>query len=531
MTIPATPRRSPVYVGNGVATSYAFGFKVTDPATLVVTVADENDLNAAELTYLTDYTVTLNVDQTADPGGEISYAGLPVGHRLVITSATDSSQPTSISNLGAFHAHVLEGALDRLAIQHQQQQEQIDRAIKVGVTSEQDPSEFLQDSLDTAANSASQAAASALSASYSAAAAATFDPDLFVKLDGTSGTQQVVADPLFETATPNGNTVVGLAPEGSGSASSLRAYGKSDTANSPYGFFYCHDTNGVIFGANKTGSASAPKISIQTNATTQLEIGTDGIAKWTQQQQGPNGTVSAPTYSFTDDTDTGMYYGSGALRFAVDSSNNLAIEPGNVRAYKPLVSESASGGQFCSHRPGVAAHALLTHSDATFRLAVSDADGAPVINLTGWSGSAYYPIADGTITLGASSNRWAVVYAADGTINTSDAREKTAVRPLTDAEIAAAKALSKEIGVYRWLESVEKKGPAAREHIGLTVQRAIEIMESFGLDPMRYGFICYDAWEATDERPAGDRYSFRYDELNLFLARGFEARLAALEAR
>ncbi len=33
------------------------------------------------------------------------------------------------------------------------------------------------------------------------------------------------------------------------------------------------------------------------------------------------------------------------------------------------------------------------------------------------------------------------------------------------------------------------------------------------------------AWTETT-RTAGDRYSFRMDELNLFVARGFEARLA-----
>jgi hypothetical protein len=31
------------------------------------------------------------------------------------------------------------------------------------------------------------------------------------------------------------------------------------------------------------------------------------------------------------------------------------------------------------------------------------------------------------------------------------------------------------------------------------VQRAIEVMESHGLDPMRYGFICYDQWPESVE--------------------------------
>jgi hypothetical protein len=168
------------------------------------------------------------------------------------------------------------------------------------------------------------------------------------------------------------------------------------------------------------------------------------------------------------------------------------------------------------------------------------------------------PAADNAVTNGAAGNRWSVIFAGNGTINTSDAREKTEVRALTNAEIAAAKNLSKEIGAFKFLDAVANKGDSARTHIGMTVQRAIEIMTSHGLDPMAYGFICYDQWDATIHRaaieakdavldeqgnilqpsveaqdeitqPGGDRYGFRTDQLLLFIARGFEARLTALE--
>lgn len=197
------------------------------------------------------------------------------------------------------------------------------------------------------------------------------------------------------------------------------------------------------------------------------------------------------------------------------------------------------------------------------------------------------PYVDSAFNLGSGGRRFGTVFAATGTINTSDAREKTAVLSLNDAEIQAAKQLSKEIGTYRWLEAVAQKGDEARKHIGLTVQRAIEIMEQNGLNPFAYGFICFDAWdERVIEHPAveavegkaawaeeiehpevldddgnvvapasiqriehpaveaveakdawtevvqtaGNRYSFRMDELNLFIARGLDARLSALEA-
>jgi len=197
------------------------------------------------------------------------------------------------------------------------------------------------------------------------------------------------------------------------------------------------------------------------------------------------------------------------------------------------------------------------------------------------------PEADNTRTLGTGALRWATVYAGTGSINTSDAREKTPVSALTADEINAAKQLSKEIGTYKFLASVQAKGDDARTHLGMTVQRAIEIMESNGLEPFDYGFICHDAWgdkfvehpaieaveaveavmgvaavdatfddegneltpaieaveavhgvEAVEAKDAwteqtqwaGDRYAFRYDQLNMFIAAGFEARLSALEA-
>lgn len=173
------------------------------------------------------------------------------------------------------------------------------------------------------------------------------------------------------------------------------------------------------------------------------------------------------------------------------------------------------------------------------------------------------PGTDNAQTLGESALRWSVVYAGTGSINTSDEREKTPVRNLTQSEIEAAIELGKEIGAYKWLSSVAEKGDLARLHIGMTVQRAIEVMQSHGLNPFAYGFICHDSWDSSPEiweeypeqrdengdvtkeasrtlvkqaREAGDIYSFRPDGLHAFILRGLvesqsrlDARIAALE--
>lgn len=158
----------------------------------------------------------------------------------------------------------------------------------------------------------------------------------------------------------------------------------------------------------------------------------------------------------------------------------------------------------------------------------------------------FVPMGDGGYDIGWGSGRVNNIYAKNGAINTSDGRMKNDVRAMSDPETEAAKAIAKEIGFWTWKEQADMND--VREHCGLTVQRTIEIMESFGLEPFKYGFICYDKWDeqtvvseygpANEDGsenpiyktiPAGDRYSFRIDELNMFIAKGFEARLSALE--
>lgn len=168
------------------------------------------------------------------------------------------------------------------------------------------------------------------------------------------------------------------------------------------------------------------------------------------------------------------------------------------------------------------AHDMAFRTNNTERLRIENSSGAT------------RPGTDNSVSIGTASHRFTTVYAVNGTINTSDARKKTEVRPMTLAELAAAKELAREVGIFRWLDAVAAKGDAAREHIGVTVQRTIDIMQSHGLDPFRYGFICYDTWDDFQEggvvtRAAGDLYSFRFDQLLLFIARGQEERLAALE--
>lgn len=108
------------------------------------------------------------------------------------------------------------------------------------------------------------------------------------------------------------------------------------------------------------------------------------------------------------------------------------------------------------------------------------------------------PGADNSFTVGNGSYRPSVLYAATGSINTSDQRLKTPLRPLTAAELAAGLEIAKlGPGVFQFLDAVAEKGAdRARLHVGYTVQAVMAIMVKHGLDPARYAFICHDTREA-----------------------------------
>lgn len=129
---------------------------------------------------------------------------------------------------------------------------------------------------------------------------------------------------------------------------------------------------------------------------------------------------------------------------------------------------------------------------------------------------------DGQINLGGASNRWNTVYAATGTINTSDAREKQDIQDISEAEKRVAIAIKGMLKSFRFKHAVSAKGDGARVHFGVIAQDVKAAFEAEGLDPSRYALFCHDTWEEEQEEngviiPAGDRYGIRYEELFAFI--------------
>jgi len=133
MTLPATTRRAGPFNGNGVTTAFPFTFKVFATSDLKVVKA----VSGVESTLVlnSDYTVTLNGDQDANPGGTVTYASLASGQTLSIAGALVYDQPLDLPSGGNFSPIALENELDRLTMQVQQVAETAGRALTVPITS------------------------------------------------------------------------------------------------------------------------------------------------------------------------------------------------------------------------------------------------------------------------------------------------------------------------------------------------------------------------------------------------------------
>lgn len=139
MTISSTTNRND-YTGNGSVNTYSYSFKIFSQSNLQVTVVDLSGVQTT-LTLLTDYTVT-GVGETA--GGTIvlvnagqawlTSGNLTSGFGLTIRRVRELKQETDIRNQGDFFPEAHENEFDKQIMVDQQQQDEIDRSLKLPET-------------------------------------------------------------------------------------------------------------------------------------------------------------------------------------------------------------------------------------------------------------------------------------------------------------------------------------------------------------------------------------------------------------
>lgn len=136
MTVASTTNRI-TYTGNGSVSSYAYTFRVFDEDHLLVTVKSTDGVETT-LALTTDYTVTGVTDLT---GGNVvlvnnsqpwlTSGNLLTDYTLTIRRVVPLKQETDIRNQGDFFPESHEDEFDKLVMADQQQQDEIDRSVKL----------------------------------------------------------------------------------------------------------------------------------------------------------------------------------------------------------------------------------------------------------------------------------------------------------------------------------------------------------------------------------------------------------------
>lgn len=212
-----------------------------------------------------------------------------------------------------------------------------------------------------------------------------------------------------------------------------------------------------------------------------------------------DGSAASPSLANTGDTNTGVFFPAAdavavtaggaeklradALGVGIGSSpvSGYALTVSNSAGSKLLLSSSAGGTELYFDNSG--ANLQWIKSDRTagdIRFGVFNTEA---LRIEGVGNTR--PGSDNAYDIGTASYRWDDVYATNGTIQTSDRKEKCDIGPVPDVAKRVAKRIKDECWVqYRWIESVNEKGDDARYHYGVIAQdvEAICIEEGFGTD-------------------------------------------------
>ena len=146
-------------------------------------------------------------------------------------------------------------------------------------------------------------------------------------------------------------------------------------------------------------------------------------------------------------------------------------------------------------------HIKVSPDGATWTDAITIAANTAELRVAG----ALNPVGDNTQTLGDSGARWAAIWSASGTIQTSDARHKTAIAP-TDLGLDFIRLLAPVR--FEW------KGGDGRSHYGLIAQQVAEV--AAGLDTDFGGHVLANPSDPQSQQ------ALRYDQFIAPLVRAVQ---------
>lgn len=166
-------------------------------------------------------------------------------------------------------------------------------------------------------------------------------------------------------------------------------------------------------------------------------------------------------------------------------------------------------------------------SSPTERMRIESNGNARFSNL-----ATIYPTTDNAVTNGGSGFRWSAIWAANGTIQTSDERAKTDV---SDAELGFNFIKSLRPVSYKWVEGgkvdtgerdddgnyIYQSIPGERTHWGFIAQEVKEAVDDAGVD--------FGGWILTDKDDPNSQQALRYDQFIAPLTKALQEAIAKIE--
>lgn len=122
-----------------------FGFLIFEKTDVYVATADDPEAQARILVYGQDYSVEMNSDQAATPGGTVVLT-TPIikGNIFVVGSAVAYTQNMQLTNYSRFPPEIINEAMDRVVVQIQQLVARLDRTLSVPPTSDSTPEQLIE---------------------------------------------------------------------------------------------------------------------------------------------------------------------------------------------------------------------------------------------------------------------------------------------------------------------------------------------------------------------------------------------------
>jgi hypothetical protein len=308
---------------------------------------------------------------------------------------------------------------------------------------------------------------------------ATYDGTMFLTNNGTAGTPRAV-DFNGANFQPSAD---------SGAANALVLGGASRRWN---GFYL---SNNFVWNGYSIPQPTGDTTRFLRNDGTWATVSGSG----TVTSVSGTGTVSGLTLS-------GTVTSSGSLTLG----GSLSLTSGNVTTALGFTPVSSSGTIANANNlsGGTLTTSSYTLNSSNALVALGNSSGQGIfVN----GSSAFAPSNDGAMTCGAATFRWSTVYATTGTINTSDANQKTEIVDLTEAELAVARRIKGLFKTFKFKDAVAAKGTGARKHIGVIAQDVQAAFAAEGLNANDYGIFCSDVVDG------GVQLGVRYEELLAFV--------------